>query len=55
MLRKRIEAGTGEAMTKELGLQDSKLTFAQAQWSGHGQGTAPGHLRDAEYERLSQG
>ena len=30
MLGKRMEAGTGEAMTKELSLQDSKFTFAQA-------------------------
>ena len=30
MLGKRMEAGTGEAMAKEIGLRDSKLTFAQA-------------------------
>ena len=30
VLGKRMEAGTGEAMTKELGLQKSKLTLAQA-------------------------
>ena len=30
MLGKRMEAGTGEAMAKELGLWDSKLTFTQA-------------------------
>ena len=30
MLGKRMEAGTCEAMAQELGLRDSKLTFAQA-------------------------
>ena len=30
MLVKRMEARSGEAMTQELGLWDSKLTLAQA-------------------------
>ena len=30
MLEERAEAGTGEAMTQELGLGNSELTFAQA-------------------------
>ena len=30
MLGKRMEAGAGEAMAKELSLQDSELTLAQA-------------------------
>ena len=30
MLDERAEAGTGEAMTQELGLRDIKLTLAQA-------------------------
>ena len=30
MLEERAEAGTGEAMTQELGLGNPELTFAQA-------------------------
>ena len=30
VLWERVEAGTGEAMTQELDLRDSKLTFALA-------------------------
>ena len=30
MLRKRVQAGTGEAVSKELGFWDGKLTLAQA-------------------------
>ena len=47
MLEERAEAGTGEAMTQELGHRNLKLTFAQA--------NRPGRLRDAEHEKISLG
>ena len=54
MLLERMGAETGEAMAQELGLGNSKLTFAQANRQAMAHGTAPGCLRDAEYEKLSQ-
>ena len=42
MLGKRMEAGTGEVMAKELGLRDSKLTFAHANCQALG----PAQLQD---------
>ena len=54
VLRQRVQAGTGEAVAKELGLRHGKLAPSLDQLSGHGRSTAPVRLGDAEHEKLGQ-
>ena len=54
VLWERMEARAGEAMTQELSIGDSKLTFAQANRQAMGMAQLQ-DIRGSEHEYVSQG
>ena len=54
MLRQRMQAGTGEGVSKELCLRYSELALAQANCQAMGATQLQDDIGDAKHDKLSQ-